>query len=99
MKTNNVVYMETVRDLLAELDALRADVIKGGVVGWGGMVKHCNGSEVVYLGGTFKHNSDERTRCVLKVSAVAALHDPYLPPPPAREPHRRGSGVIVRIDR
>lgn len=85
MKQPNVVLMANVRELLFELDKLRSDVLKGRVSGWGGMVKFEDSSEVVYLGGTFRTSSIDRTRCVLKVSAAVALNDRYLPPPPPRQ--------------
>jgi hypothetical protein len=85
MNKSNVVLMANVRELLAELDKLKADVLKGNITGWGGMVKHADGNEVVYLGGTFRFSSEDRTRCVLKVSAAVARTDTYLPPPPPRK--------------
>jgi hypothetical protein len=85
MKKSNVVNMATVRELLLQLDQIRADVLAGDIAGWGGMVKHTDGTEVVYLGGTFRYSSADRTRCVLRVSAAVALNDTYLPPPPPRQ--------------
>jgi len=81
MKSNNVVYMGAVRDLLAELDKLRADVLAGAVQGWGGSVLYADGHEVVYLGGTFKEDSASRARAMLRVSAARARQDDYLPVP------------------
>lgn len=83
MQANNVVYMGTVRDLLAELDKLRADILAGEIEGWGGSVKYADGREVTYLGGTFRGNSAERAKAMLKVSAVRVQHeDGTIPPPP-----------------
>lgn len=83
MKSNNVVYMGAVRDLLVELDKLRADVLAGEVQGWGGSVLYADGREVCYLGGTFKEDSASRARAMLRVSAIRARQDSYLPLPTA----------------
>lgn len=72
-RTNNVVYMGAVRDLLAELDKLRANVLAGDIQGWGGVVKYADGREVAYLGGTFTTSSTDRARAMLKVSAARML--------------------------
>lgn len=80
MNKSNVVWMGAVRDLLAELDKLRADVLAGNARGWGGTVQYADGREVVYLGGTFKESSEDRVRAMLKVSATRMrLEDPPLP--------------------
>jgi hypothetical protein len=80
MKNTNVVWMGAVRELLAELDKLRSDVLAGGVQGWGGTVKYSDGREVVYLGGTFQESPEDRVRAMLKVSATRMrLEDPPLP--------------------
>jgi hypothetical protein len=85
MQTSNVVYMREVRDLLAELDKLRADVLAGEAKGWGGSVFYADGREVVYIGGAFKDNAQDRARAMLKVSALRARReDDYLPPPKKR---------------
>lgn len=79
---NNVVYMGEVRDLLTELDKLRADILAGDAKGWGGTVLYSDGREVVYIGGSFKDSSIDRARAMLKVSAVRMLReDEPLPPP------------------
>lgn len=84
MRTTNVVYMPAVRDLLVELDKLRADILAGEIEGWGGSVKYADGREVVYLGGTFKRDSAERARAMLKVSAMRVLHEGETRPPSPR---------------
>lgn len=81
MQTKNVIYMGAVRDLLSELDKLRADILAGEIEGWGGSVKFADGREVVYLGGTFKGDSESRARAMLRVSAMRAMRDDYLPSP------------------
>lgn len=82
MRTTNVIYMREVRDLLVELDKLRADVLAGEAKGWGGSVFYGDGREVVYIGGSFEENAQDRARAMLKVSAQRALReDDYLPPP------------------
>jgi hypothetical protein len=86
MQANNVVYMGSVRDLLSELDKLRSDILAGEVEGWGGSVKFTDGREVTYLGGTFKGNSAERARAMLRVSAARVLHEEETIPP---LPHKR----------
>lgn len=79
MTNNNVVYMESVRDLLSQLEKLRADVLSGQILGWGGSVWFADGREVVYLGGCFRESSASRARAMLRVSAARALLDDYLP--------------------
>jgi hypothetical protein len=80
MNKTNVVYMGVVRELLAELDKLRADVLAGQAKGWGGTVMYADGREVVYIGGTFKESSEDQVRAMLKVSATRMrLEDPPLP--------------------
>lgn len=84
-RTSNVVYMGAVRDLLAELDNLRLDVLAGEIQGWGGVVKYAGGKDVVYLGGSFKASSTDRARAMLKVSAARMLaEDEPLPLPGLR---------------
>jgi hypothetical protein len=80
VRRTNVIEMRAVRDLLAELDKLRSDILAGDVQGWGGVVKHADGQEVVYIGGTFKTSAADRARAMLKVSAVVMREDNYLPP-------------------
>jgi hypothetical protein len=80
VRTTNVIEMRTVRELLIELDKIRSDVLAGDIQGWGGVVKHRDGQEVVYLGGTFKTSAADRAKAMLKVSAAVALReDSYLP--------------------
>jgi hypothetical protein len=71
---SKVVYMAAVKDLLAELEKLRADVLAGDALGWGGTVKFRD-REVVYLGGTFKDSLEDQTRAMLKVSAARMLQE------------------------
>lgn len=75
MTKTKVVYMADVRDLLVELDKLRADVLAGEVQGWGGTVKFADGREVAYIGGTFKHSTADQARAMLKVSAVRMMRE------------------------
>jgi hypothetical protein len=84
MTKTNVVYMGAVRELLTELDRVRADVLAGEVLGWGGSVTYSDGREVVYLGGCFRDDSACAARAMLKVSAVRALNDGHLSPPPCK---------------
>lgn len=81
MKRTNVIEMRAVRELLNELDKIRSEVLSGEVQGWGGVVKHANGREVVYVGGSFKTSATDRARAMLKVSAAVMKEDDYLPPP------------------
>lgn len=84
---SNVVYMGEVRDLLMELDKLRADVLAGDIRGWGGVVSRTDGREVIYLGGTFKTSSADRARAMLRVSAARVLReDEALSPVPPSSP-------------
>jgi hypothetical protein len=78
MKTN-VVYMGAVRELLSELDKLRADVLTGEATGWGGSVFYADGREVVYLGGSIRHNAQDQARAMLKVSAQRVLREDVPP--------------------
>lgn len=84
MKTN-VIQMGAVRDLLAELDKLRSDVLAGEVLGWGGSVFYADGREVAYLGGSFRHNAKDQARAMLKVSVLRVLREG--PPPKKRKTH------------
>jgi hypothetical protein len=81
MQANNIVYMASVRELLMELDKLRSDILAGEIEGWGGSVKFTDGREVTYLGGTFKGDSSERAKAMLRVSAVRVLHEDETIPP------------------
>lgn len=79
MRAANVVYMATVRDLLAELEKLKKDVLAGEVLGWGGSVKYADGREVPYIGGTFRNSAEDQARAMLRVSALRVLsEDPPL---------------------
>lgn len=73
IKRDNVINMESVRELVAQLDALRRDVLAGNVLGWGGTVKFADDREVVYVGGTFHTDTRARTRAMLLVSAQRML--------------------------
>jgi hypothetical protein len=75
MLKTKVVYMAAVKDLLAELEKLRLDILAGEVQGWGGTVQFTDGQEVVYIGGTFRTNAEDRARCMLKVSAVRTIRE------------------------
>lgn len=79
MKTKSVIFMGAVRELLSELDKLRADVLSGQIEGWGGSVTYADGREVIYLGGSFREDSASSARAMLRVSAERALRDNYLP--------------------
>jgi hypothetical protein len=81
---SKVVYMAAVKDLLAELDKLRGDVLAGKALGWGGAVKYADGREVVYIGGDFRHNAADHTRVMLKVSALRMLQED----PPLKLPRK-----------
>jgi hypothetical protein len=84
MRTN-VVYMGAVRELLTELDKLRADVLAGEAIGWGGSVFYADGSEVVYVGGSFRDNGQLQARAMLKVSVLRVLREDT--PPKVAETH------------
>lgn len=75
MEKTNVVEMATIRELLGELDKIRADILKGDIQGWGGVVRRTDGKDVVYIGGSFKTSSADRTRAMLRVSAVLAMKE------------------------
>jgi hypothetical protein len=75
MIKTKVVYMAAVKDLLAEWEKIRRDILAGEVQGWGGSIKFTDGEEVVYIGGTFRTNAADRARCMLKVSAVRATRE------------------------
>jgi hypothetical protein len=75
MKRTNVVQMSVVRDLLIELDKLRADVLAGDIQGWGGVVRHSDGRDVIYVGGSFRTSATDRARAMLRVSAALAVKE------------------------
>jgi hypothetical protein len=98
MKETKVVYMAAVKDLLAELEKLRLDVLAGEVQGWGGTVKFTDGREVAYIGGTFKHSTADQARAMLKVSALRTMMEDT---PPKRkndaqadDPRRSGASWL-----
>jgi hypothetical protein len=97
MKETKVVYMAAVKDLLAELEKLRLDVVRGEVQGWGGAVKFTDGREVAYIGGTFKDSSADQARAMLKVSALRMqAEDPPLRrnDAQANDPRRSGASWL-----
>jgi hypothetical protein len=94
MKETKVVYMAAVKDLLAELEKLRLDVLAGEVQGWGGTVKFTDGREVAYIGGTFKSSTADQARAMLKVSALRMkTEDPPLRRKDAQADDSRRSGA------
>lgn len=72
---SNVVQMGTVRELLAQIDRLRAEVLAGDVSGWGGSVLFADGRETVYIGGNFRENAEAQARSMLKVSALRVMRE------------------------
>lgn len=82
MTRRTVVEMGTVREFLAQLEQLKSELLAGEIQGWGGVVKFADGRDVVYVGGSFRTSTADRTRAMLRVSAAVALRqDDYLPPP------------------
>lgn len=72
MKTTNVVSLGRVRDLLAEVDRMRAAILSGDMEGFYAVVKHRKTPERVYIGGSFKETPQAATRAILRVSAARA---------------------------
>lgn len=70
MKNTKVVHIRQVRDLLAEWDVIRRDILRGRVCGWMGALQDVDGQNTVYLGGVFHNSSEDRLRAVLKMSAA-----------------------------
>lgn len=73
MKNTKVVNLVQIRHLLAELDVIRADVIKGNVQAWVGLMRDSEGRDKAYVGGAFIDNSREAAKALMKIAAARAL--------------------------
>lgn len=80
MKNTKIVHLRQVRDLLAEWDVIRRDILRGNVSGWIGALQNGDGHETVYLGGLYGSDSAERLKAVLKMAAARVQEEePPLP--------------------
>lgn len=70
---NKVVQLGVVRDMLAELDKLRAAITSGRVTGFHAALKHVDGEETIYLGGVYRENPEDALRAALRASAARVL--------------------------
>lgn len=76
---NKIVNLGQVRDLLSEWERVKDEIRAGRIEGFALMVRAPNGGEAIYVGGHYKSNPHEATRCVLRLSAALVMvEDPPL---------------------
>lgn len=70
-----VVNLGVVRDLLAELDKVRAAVISGEVCGFHAAMQDADGRETIYLGGVYRQDPEAALKGALRASMARAMMD------------------------
>jgi hypothetical protein len=71
MKNTNVVHLGTVREMLAELDKMRAGILAGTVSGIQTSSRSSAGKDTVFLGGVFKEDPGAAMRVIIRATARA----------------------------
>lgn len=80
MTKTTIVYLDSVKEMLAELDKARREILRGRNVGFHTTLMGEDSSETIFLGGAYRDDPKRALGAILKTSAARAkAEDPPLP--------------------
>jgi hypothetical protein len=75
MNNTNIRDLGQVRDVLAEWEKVRQQLIAGTVVGFHAALIEPSGDETIYIGGIYKGHPEAAARAALRASMARMLKD------------------------